>query len=95
MTRQEQKGAALRELHAGEPFVIPNPWDVGSARVLEALGFQEFVRSAQFREPRLEFDLDLVDGARDPFPWRHVVRRWEYRVTRHLALDLRRGVSRV
>jgi 2-methylisocitrate lyase-like PEP mutase family enzyme len=27
------------ELHAGPPFVIPNPWDVGSARVLESLGF--------------------------------------------------------
>src|SRR5881275_2361901 len=27
------------ELHAGAPFVIPNPWDVGSARVLESLGF--------------------------------------------------------
>ena len=31
---------AFRALHAGQPFVIPNPWDVGSARVLEALGFQ-------------------------------------------------------
>ncbi len=29
----------FRALHAGEPFVIPNPWDVGSARVLEQLGF--------------------------------------------------------
>ena len=29
----------LRELHDGPPFVIPNPWDVGSARVLESLGF--------------------------------------------------------
>jgi 2-methylisocitrate lyase-like PEP mutase family enzyme len=27
------------ELHAGPPFLIPNPWDVGSARVLESLGF--------------------------------------------------------
>jgi 2-methylisocitrate lyase-like PEP mutase family enzyme len=36
---QPQKAAAFRALHAGEPFVIPNPWDVGSARVLEALGF--------------------------------------------------------
>jgi 2-methylisocitrate lyase-like PEP mutase family enzyme len=29
----------LRELHDGPPFVIPNPWDVGSAKVLESLGF--------------------------------------------------------
>ena len=37
---QLQKGAAFRALHEGEPFVIPNPWDAGSARVLEALGFE-------------------------------------------------------
>ena len=30
----------FRELHAAGCFVIPNPWDVGSARVLEQLGFQ-------------------------------------------------------
>jgi 2-methylisocitrate lyase-like PEP mutase family enzyme len=29
----------FRELHA-RPFVIPNPWDVGSARILASLGFQ-------------------------------------------------------
>jgi 2-methylisocitrate lyase-like PEP mutase family enzyme len=32
--------SSLRELHEGEPFVIPNPWDVGSAKVLESLGFK-------------------------------------------------------
>jgi 2-methylisocitrate lyase-like PEP mutase family enzyme len=32
--------SSLRELHSGEPFVIPNPWDVGSAKVLESLGFK-------------------------------------------------------
>jgi 2-methylisocitrate lyase-like PEP mutase family enzyme len=36
---QADKALTFRALHAGEPFVIPNPWDVGSARVLEALGF--------------------------------------------------------
>jgi methylisocitrate lyase len=29
----------FRELHQSGCFVIPNPWDVGSARVLEQLGF--------------------------------------------------------
>ena len=38
--RQAAKAAAFRGLHQGDPFVIPNPWDVGSARVLEALGFR-------------------------------------------------------
>ena len=39
MPTQSEKGAAFAALHAGEPFLIPNPWDAGSARVLEALGF--------------------------------------------------------
>jgi 2-methylisocitrate lyase-like PEP mutase family enzyme len=29
----------FRELHASGLFVMPNPWDVGSARLLAALGF--------------------------------------------------------
>jgi 2-methylisocitrate lyase-like PEP mutase family enzyme len=38
--RQARKARAFETLHAGPPFVIPNPWDVGSARVLAGLGFQ-------------------------------------------------------
>src|SRR4051812_29171490 len=30
----------FRELHQSGCFVIPNPWDVGSARLLEQFGFQ-------------------------------------------------------
>ena len=37
---QEQKASAFRALHEGPAFVIPNPWDAGSARVLAALGFE-------------------------------------------------------
>ena len=41
MPTQEQKGLAFRKLHErGSAFVIPNPWDVGSACVLEQLGFE-------------------------------------------------------
>jgi 2-methylisocitrate lyase-like PEP mutase family enzyme len=39
VSRQQDKAARFRALHAGDPFVIPNPWDAGSARVLEHLGF--------------------------------------------------------
>jgi 2-methylisocitrate lyase-like PEP mutase family enzyme len=35
-----QKRAAFRALHEQGCFIIPNPWDVGSARMLEGLGFQ-------------------------------------------------------
>jgi 2-methylisocitrate lyase-like PEP mutase family enzyme len=37
---QREKAEAFRALHEGDPFVIPNPWDAGSARMLEALGFE-------------------------------------------------------
>jgi 2-methylisocitrate lyase-like PEP mutase family enzyme len=33
------EGVSFHSLHVAEPFVIPNPWDAGSARMLEALGF--------------------------------------------------------
>ena len=36
---QHEKAEAFRALHEGEPFIIPNPWDAGSAKVLAALGF--------------------------------------------------------
>jgi 2-methylisocitrate lyase-like PEP mutase family enzyme len=37
---QSEKGERFRALHEGGTFIIPNPWDAGAARVLEALGFQ-------------------------------------------------------
>ena len=40
MAAQEQKATDFAALHQGEPFVIPNPWDGGTAMVLEALGFK-------------------------------------------------------
>jgi 2-methylisocitrate lyase-like PEP mutase family enzyme len=41
MTRSvADKRAAFRALHAQGCFVLPNPWDTGSARFLEGLGFQ-------------------------------------------------------
>jgi 2-methylisocitrate lyase-like PEP mutase family enzyme len=37
----DSRRAGFRELHARpQLFVMPNPWDVGSARVLAALGFE-------------------------------------------------------
>jgi 2-methylisocitrate lyase-like PEP mutase family enzyme len=38
-TSQAEKGKAFRALHEHGTFIIPNPWDVGSARILTALGF--------------------------------------------------------
>ncbi len=35
-----EKRAAFRALHASGCFLLPNPWDAGSARYLEHLGFK-------------------------------------------------------
>lgn len=35
-----KKRATFRELHQSGCFVLPNPWDAGSARMLAGLGFQ-------------------------------------------------------
>jgi 2-methylisocitrate lyase-like PEP mutase family enzyme len=44
---QDEKAARFRALHDGPgTFVIPNPWDVGSARMLAGLGFQALATSS-------------------------------------------------
>ena len=40
MTDQAMKAERFKSLHQSGCFVIPNPWDVGSAKVLEGLGFK-------------------------------------------------------
>jgi 2-methylisocitrate lyase-like PEP mutase family enzyme len=41
MRTQADKAAAFRALHARkQAFIIPNPWDVGTARILAKLGFE-------------------------------------------------------
>ena len=41
MTSQDQKFARFRAMHHGPgALVMPNPWDAGSTRILEALGFE-------------------------------------------------------
>ena len=38
---QNEKALHFRQLHEREgAFIIPNPWDVGSARLLERFGFE-------------------------------------------------------
>jgi methylisocitrate lyase len=39
MDSQPDRVAVFRRLHSADTFVMPNPWDVGSARALEQLGF--------------------------------------------------------
>ena len=55
---QEQNGAAFRALHDGEAFIISNPWDAGSARALEALGFKALATTSS----GFAFTLGRPDG---------------------------------
>lgn len=55
---QHQKAATFRALHAGEPFVIPNPWDAGSAKVLAGLGFKALASTSS----GFAFTLGRPDG---------------------------------
>ena len=60
MTRPaEQKAADFRSLHEGETFVIPNPWDAGSAKVLAGLGFKALASTSS----GFAFTLGRRDGA--------------------------------
>jgi 2-methylisocitrate lyase-like PEP mutase family enzyme len=58
MRTQAQKAKAFRALHSGVPFVIPNPWDAGSARVLEAMGFEALATTSS----GFAFTLGRLDG---------------------------------
>jgi 2-methylisocitrate lyase-like PEP mutase family enzyme len=48
----------FRALHEGAAFVIPNPWDAGSARMLEALGFKALATTSS----GFAFTLGRPDG---------------------------------
>jgi 2-methylisocitrate lyase-like PEP mutase family enzyme len=59
---QQRKAEEFRALHDGEPFVIPNPWDAGSAKVLAALGFKALATTSAgfaFTLGRLDGDVTL------------------------------------
>ncbi len=44
---QIEKAQRFRALHEGSgAFVIPNPWDIGSARILAGLGFKALATSS-------------------------------------------------
>lgn len=59
MSAVEDKRRTFRELHQSGCFAIPNPWDIGSARYLQHLGFKAIATtSAGFA-----FSRGLPDGA--------------------------------
>src|SRR3954454_10702335 len=45
-------------MHEAEPFVIPNPWDAGSAKVLASLGYKALATTSG----GMAFTLGRLDG---------------------------------
>ena len=59
MVQQEAKAAAFRVLHSGkEVLLLPNVWDVASARVIEESGFKAIATSSA----GIAFSLGYPDG---------------------------------
>lgn len=56
----EDRRTLFRRLHDGPgAFVIPNPWDVGTARILAAMGFPALATTSA----GMSFSLGMPDGA--------------------------------
>jgi len=55
---QQGKAAAFKALHDGNPFIIPNPWDAGSAKAMAALGFEALATTSS----GFAFTLGRPDG---------------------------------
>jgi 2-methylisocitrate lyase-like PEP mutase family enzyme len=59
MIDQAAKAERFRDLHIRDPFIMPNPWDAGSARVLAALGFPALATTSS----GFAFTLGRLDGS--------------------------------
>jgi 2-methylisocitrate lyase-like PEP mutase family enzyme len=60
MNTQTEKGQAFRALHQrNHAFIIPNPWDVGTARMLAYLGFEALASTSG----GYASSIGLLDGA--------------------------------
>ena len=61
MPSAAEKRAQFRRMHESSCFVIPNFWDVGSARMLQGLGFQALgSSSAGFAWTQGQMDNDVT-----------------------------------
>jgi 2-methylisocitrate lyase-like PEP mutase family enzyme len=59
---QSEKAALFRALHErNRAFIIPNPWDIGSAKMLEALGFEALATTSW----GFAYSIGKADGAVD------------------------------
>ncbi len=63
MSSTGSKGSVFRDLHERDgAFVIPNPWDVGTARILAALGFEALATTSAGHAYSLGLREGLIPG---------------------------------
>jgi 2-methylisocitrate lyase-like PEP mutase family enzyme len=84
---QHEKAEVFVALHHGEPFVIPNPFDVGSAKVLEELGFKAMTTTSS----GFAWTLGKKDGETTLDELAAHVRELALATTVPLAVDLEDG----
>src|SRR5215813_2587161 len=58
MASQAEKAEAFRKLHQSGTFVIPNPWDIGTAKMLAAMGYKALATTSS----GFAFTLGKPDG---------------------------------
>ncbi|GLW38287.1 2-methylisocitrate lyase [Pectobacterium actinidiae] len=84
------KSRAFRLLHeSGNTFVIPNPWDIGTARILEKMGFMALATTSA----GLAFSLGVTEGQ---VPWQqtiHHCRNIAEATTLPVSADLEKGMG--
>jgi 2-methylisocitrate lyase-like PEP mutase family enzyme len=82
----QRQGTAFAALH-GRPFIIPNPWDAGSARALAGLGFKALATTGS----GFAFTLGRPDGARRSTDVAHHVRELVGVTDLPVSVDLENG----
>lgn len=86
----EDKGTVFRRLHElDDVFVIPNPWDIGTARILESMGFKALATTSA----GLAFSLGVQEGT---VPWEQALSHCQSLVNATslpVSADLEKGMG--
>src|ERR1700720_4533930 len=95
---QTSLAANFRSLHESGCFVLPNPWDIGTAIYLEQLGFKAPLSPVSFSVrsfgPRKIAEKGTLDLAGDAVPFGEINGAFSVRQWRVLAKKLRSQQSR-
>ncbi|MUM15742.1 isocitrate lyase/phosphoenolpyruvate mutase family protein [Mycobacterium sp. CBMA271] len=89
MTSQHERAVAFAALHQSGTFVVPNPWDAGTARILTGFGFSALATTSA----GLAFALGRRDGANLVSPHETVANAAQIAAATHLPVsaDLENG----